>query len=416
MTPAPIDPSRWRAVTRAVPRPSPSAPPWSSAALRRWHDPHSDIWAAGEALRIPLPGGLADEGGLAAVAALLAAIPTDDQVGQPGCGPVALGALPFDPAAPGQLVVPARLIGRRGGVAWETVLTLDGAPLPAAPAHAAGEPPDEFTLVSTIPHAAWRALVAAAVGDLAGGPLEKVVIARCVDVTANRPIVIPDILSRLQALYPTCFIFSMDGFVGASPELLIGRVGGEVTSHPLAGTVARSGDGDADAALVAGLLASPKDRWEHQLVVEALAKDLREVCPTLDVPDAPTVVGLRNVSHLGTRLTGQLGGPPERWPSALELVGRVHPTPAVGGWPQAEAIAYLQQAEGFDRGRYAGPVGWMDRHGDGTWAVGIRCADVDANHARLYAGCGIVGDSDPAAELAEAQLKLQAVLAAVVRP
>ena len=242
------------------------------------------------------------------------------------------------------------------------------------------------------------------------------VLARCVDVRANRPFVVADVLARLRALYPSCMVFSVDGFIGASPELLIRRHGDRVTSHPLAGTVARSGDDEQDRALIAGLLASPKERWEHQLVVDALAKSLRQVCPTLDVPSTPSIVGLRNVSHLGTFLTGTLPGEPPRRPDALELVALVHPTPAVGGWPSAEAVEHLRAVEGFDRGRYAGPVGWVDGRGDGAWALGIRSAEIDGARARMYAGAGIVADSDPAAELAETQLKLQALLAALVRP
>jgi menaquinone-specific isochorismate synthase len=137
---------------------------------------------------------------------------------------------------------------------------------------------------------------------------------------------------------------------------------------------------------------------------------------TLDVPATPSIVGLRNVSHLGTFVTGELAGGADERPGALELVARVHPTPAVGGWPSAPAVAYLQSVEGFDRGRYAGPVGWVDSRGDGAWAVGIRSADLHGASARMYAGGGIVADSEPAAELAETQLKLQALLAALVRP
>ena len=139
------------------------------------------------------------------------------------------------------------------------------------------------------------------------------------------------------------------------------------------------------------------------------------MCAELDVPDQPSVLGLRNVSHLATHITGRLDGraTPE---SALELVARVHPTPAVGGDPTEAAVRYLQEVEGFDRGRYAGPVGWVDARGDGAWAIGIRCAEVEGARARIFAGNGVVAGSDPADELAETQLKLQALLAALVRP
>ena len=143
---------------------------------------------------------------------------------------------------------------------------------------------------------------------------------------------------------------------------------------------------------------------------------LEPLCSELAVPDTPSVVGLRNVSHLGTHMTGRLAGPARGRPSVLDLVARVHPTPAVAGTPTDAAIQYLQKVEGFDRGCYGGPVGWVDGRGDGACAIGIRCAEVDGAHARIYAGNGIVAGSDPEEELVETQLKLQALLAALVRP
>jgi menaquinone-specific isochorismate synthase len=209
-------------------------------------------------------------------------------------------------------------------------------------------------------------------------------------------------------------VSSVDGFIGASPELLIARTGDRVISHPLAGTVARSGDAHSDEALVAGLMASGKARAEHRVVIDVLRSALAPVCVELDVPEEPSVMSLRNVSHLATRITGRLA--PATPETALELVARIHPTPAVGGDPTPTALRYLVEVEGFERGRYAGPVGWVDARGDGAWAVGIRCAEVDGAHARIFAGNGVVAGSDPADELTETQLKLQALLAALVRP
>jgi len=241
------------------------------------------------------------------------------------------------------------------------------------------------------------------------------VLARAVDVRTPTPLVVADVVRRLRSLHPSCMVFSVEGFVGASPELLVGRNGRDVQSHPLAGTVARSGDPETDARLGASLMASTKDRWEHALVVDAIAAALTPVCPQLDVPDAPSIVPLRNVSHLGTHIQGTLpaGGPV---PTALELAARLHPTPAVGGAPTARALAMIAELEPHGRGRYAGPVGWVDAAGNGEWAVGIRSAHIGGDRARMMAGVGIVADSDPEEELAETQLKLQALLAAVVRP
>jgi menaquinone-specific isochorismate synthase len=345
----------------------------------------------------------------------------EDEVGLPGCGPIAIGALPFDPAAAGSLVVPRRIIGRREDQAWLTTVQRAGAPPDPSeepPALATTgeppEPPDEFSLTPSLPHAEWKALIAATVERIAAHEFEKVVLARRIDIAANRPFVIGDVLARLVALYPSCMVFSVDGFIGASPELLIAREGDRVTSHPLAGTVARSGDAHADEALVAGLMSSPKARGEHQVVVDGLSRALAPVCAELDIPATPSVLGLRNVSHLATFITARLG--PSSRETALELVARVHPTAAVGGDPMDAAVAYLQKVEAFDRGRYAGPVGWVDARGDGAWAIGIRSAEVEGANARIFAGNGVVAGSDPADELAETQLKLQALLAALVRP
>ena len=388
-----------------------------------FRDDHGGLAGQGAALRIGLPGGVADETSATRVQELLASIDVDDTVGCPGTGPVAIGALPFDPTEAGHLVVPRRVFGRSGDDGWVTTIesvdesgrSLDAGQSQPADAAGPGEPPDQFTLVPTMTHAEWRDVVADAVEVLSRGDLRKVVLARRIDIEANRPFVVPDVLERLVALYPSCMVYSVEGFLGASPELLLSRYGSEVTSHPLAGTVARSGDMHGDEALVARMMGSPKARHEHQVVVEAIASALRPICDQLDVPERPSVLGLRNVSHLGTHITGRLpAGAPA--PSALELVGRIHPTPAVGGTPTDAALRYLQKVEGFDRGRYAGPVGWVDSRGDGCFALGIRCAEVDGSRARIYAGNGIVSGSDPAEELAETQLKLQALLAALVRP
>ena len=424
-----------------------------------WQHEGFGLAGRGAALRIRLPRGLSDAAAVAEVADRLAAIQHSGDVAGPGTGAVALGALPFVRDAPGSLVVPRVVIGRRDGEAWITTIVRPGDGPSAArlagkmAADALGgftDPrpaPSQFTLTSVMDHDAWGELVAGAVARIDDGALGKVVLARRIDVTANRPFVTSEVLSRLLALYPACMVFRVDGFLGASPELLIERRGAHVASHPLAGTIGRSGDLATDEALIAGLLASPKERREHAYVIEGLRRTLGPVCDSLDVPDKPTVLELRNVSHLATRLSGVLsavpdgpagpgirpagpgiagsGSAPSRGepghpglcvPSALQLVARVHPTPAVGGTPTDEAVAYIGEVEGFDRGRYAGPVGWMDAHGDGSWAIGLRSADVDGDHASIYAGAGVVAGSQPGTELEETQLKLQALLAALVRP
>jgi len=364
----------------------------------------------GQALRIELPDGLGGVGATERVEATLASIVVEDEVGAPGTGAVALGALPFAPTAPGSLVVPEVVVGRSRDAAWMTTFG------PLSPAPAARPPraraPDTFNLTPALTHEEWAGLVRRAVAAIQAGDLRKVVLAREVLVEANRPIDVVAVLERLRALYPSCTVFSVDGFVGATPELLVARVGDRVSSHPLAGTIARSGDPDTDARLGAVLLESYKERQEHRFVVDDVAAVLRAHCATVDVPDAPTVVSLRNVSHLATRIAGTLRRPV----SVLELAAQLHPTAAVGGTPRRSALDWLAANERLDRGQYAGPLGWVDAQGDGEWLLGIRSALVRGRMARLYAGVGVVADSDPAAELVETQLKLQALLAALVRP
>ena len=190
------------------------------------------------------------------------------------------------------------------------------------------------------------------------------------------------------------------------------RTGDVVRAQPMAGTAPRGGDPATDARLAASLLASPTYRHEHQITIDMVYDTLLPWCSYLDYEPEPSVVGVANVQHLATMVEGRLSQPA---PSILELVAALHPTPAVNGWPRDEARAWIEEHEGFDRGRYAGTVGWVDARGNGTFAVSIRCADIDGTTARLVAGNGIVADSDPDTELAETQVKLQAMLSALTR-
>jgi isochorismate synthase len=400
----------------------------------------SGLAGQGEALRVPWPAGdpirAAQD-----VAAALAEIESDDEVGLLGCGPVAFGALPFRPGAASELVVPRVVAGRADdGTRWVTVVehvghdpgqhadgvALHGDALVAqalAATDSTPSPPSprRFAVESTMDPAEWCALVEQATKALAdhqagsaGEPsLAKVVLAREVVVTADRPLDRVAVLRRLRAAYPDCHLVSVEGLVGASPELLVSRAGDVVRSHPMAGTAPRGGDPTTDQRLAASLLASAKDRAEHQITIDMVHDTLLGWCSYLDYEAEPSVVAVANVQHLATLVEGRLSRPA---PSVLELVAALHPTPAVAGWPRDQAVEWIAAHEGFDRGRYAGTVGWVDGRGNGTWAVSLRCAEIDGGVARVFAGNGVVVDSDPQAELAETQAKLQALLSAIVRP
>jgi menaquinone-specific isochorismate synthase len=356
--------------------------------------------------------------GTAAVARLtdadaaLAAIATDDEVGLPGCGPVAFGALPFDRRREASVRIPALIWGQaEDGTRWRTEI---GAVPAGADAETWSSPePATFSVAAARPPAWWQDLVVRTTKAIAEGPLHKVVLAREVTVTADAPIRPATVVARLRTAYPGCIVAAVDGFVGASPELLVSRTGDMVRAHPMAGTAQRGGDPSADARLAASLLASTKDRQEHQITIDMVHETLLPWCSYLDDEAEPSVVAVANVQHLATMVEGRLSSPA---PSVLELVWALHPTPAVAGWPRDLAVDWIDAHEELDRARYAGPVGWVDARGNGAWAVGIRSAEVDGTTARVFAGNGIVADSDPDTELAETRAKLQALLSAIVRP
>ncbi|HEX6417484.1 MAG TPA: isochorismate synthase [Acidimicrobiales bacterium] len=383
----------------------------------------------GAALAVPWPAG--DPAAAArSAAATLAAIETDDPVGVPGSGPVAFGALPFVPGGAATLVVPQVVVGRaEDGTRWITVVAEagDGAgpgrpalPDPDAPTpddlvgpRTRGPQPQRYTVTSARAPEWWCDLVERATKAMAEGAFEKVVLARQVDVVADRPFDRHALLDRLRTAYPGCHIVGIGGFVAASPELLVSVAGDIVRSHPMAGTAPRGGDPASDQRLAASLLASATYRHEHQVTIDVVHDTLLGWCSYVDYEAEPSVVAVANLQHLATRVEGRLSHPA---PSVLELVAALHPTPAVAGRPRDAAVAWIAAHEGVDRGRYAGTCGWADAAGNGAWAVSVRCADVDGATARLWAGNGIVADSDPLAELAETRVKLQALMSALVRP
>jgi menaquinone-specific isochorismate synthase len=348
-------------------------------------------------------------------ASVLAGIEHRDEVG--GRSPIAIGSVPFEPARPAELVVPALLVGATAdGTRWVTRIEggTDAPPeLVAAPRPVPRAQP--FTVAPLTPVDRYLAAVTRARDAVRDGSLVKAVIARELEVTSPDPIDVHGVLLRLRASFGSSYRYSVDGLVGASPELLVKVDGNTVQSHPLAGTAPRTGDPDTDARIAAELLASTKNQVEHRVVIDMIHETLLPWCSYLDWEPEPSVLTVANVQHLRTVMEGHLSDPR---PDVVELVRALSPTPALGGYPQAAALQLIAEAEGFDRGRYGGAVGWVDAAGDGTWAVAIRCAELspDRRSARLVAGGGIVAESDPLAELAETQAKFQAMLSAIVRP
>ena len=343
----------------------------------------------------------------------LAAIDYLDSVGVAGCGPIAMGVLPFKPGASAKLIVPAVTIGKGvDGQRWITII--DDAEIPS-PADRPSPTAADFSVRPGVDIATYLAAVAAAREAVRAGQLDKAVIARDIVVSSSEPINVHAVLLRLRASFGSSYRYSIDGFLGASPELLIALDGATVSSHPLAGTTPRTGDPATDARLAAELLASPKNQIEHRVVIDVVHDTLLPWASYLDWEPEPSIVAVANVQHLGTRMHGQLSQPS---PDVVTLAKALSPTPALGGHPQQAALDLIERVEGFRRGRYGGAVGWVDARGNGTWAVAIRCAEFsqDRRQARLFAGGGIVADSEPLAELAETQAKFQAMLSAIIRP
>jgi menaquinone-specific isochorismate synthase len=368
----------------------------------------------------------------ASFTALATGVSIEDRVRLPGTGLIAIGSFAFDPAAsttPSVLRIPRTVIGRRDGITWRTVIDTTDDPTGAV----AGDPtagmstgPDAtFTAGpdaggpdrpryagSTLGDAEWLDVVARGMEEIRTGRAEKVVLARDVRLWSRTPFSTGAVLDALARRFPSCFTFLVDGLVGASPELLLRRRGETVASRVLAGTAPRGSDPGRDAQLGADLLASDKDRREHDLATRSVTEVLGRYCRAVDAPEGPSLVRLDNVQHLGSDVAGTLDAPVH----ILDLLEALHPTAAVAGTPRDEALQMIRELEGMDRGRYAGPVGWCDSDGDGEFAIALRCAEIVGTRARLFAGAGIVDGSLPEAELMETWLKLRAMTGVLTRP
>jgi menaquinone-specific isochorismate synthase len=293
-------------------------------------------------------------------------------------------------------------VGARAGEAYPDTPGSGGLPLPPFGAQ-------------VVERDAWVASVEGALRAIRRGPLRKVVLARRVALPLTGPLAGPAALRRLAAGYPDCYLYlaepaSGTHFLGATPELLVRRRGRAIATAAVAGSAPRGRDADEDDALGAALLASPKERAEHDAVARHIRERLAGLGAKLEGdPVAPSLLKLRNVQHLHTPFHAALGGALH----ALELAAALHPTPAVAGSPTREALAFIGQTEHFARGWYAGAVGWFDLEGDGELAVALRCALVEESEAWLFAGAGIVAGADPGREWEETLLKMQPMLEAL---
>ncbi len=338
-----------------------------------------------------------------------------DEVDEPGTGLLCFGTFAFaDEPGDSVLTVPEVVVGRRGERTWLTTVTRGALDQHAtiSLAESPRAPSNVIFADGALNGDEWMTVVADAVTRINAGALEKVVLARDLVATTDEPIDIRWPLQRLASGYPMCWTFHVDGLFGATPELLVRRERGLVTSRVLAGTIRRTGDDERDLALAATLARSSKDLEEHEYAVRSVADALDPHCSSMNVPEAPFVLHLPNVMHLATDVAGVVHD--AATVSSLQLAEALHPSAAVGGTPTSDATVLIAELEGMDRGRYAGPVGWMDADGDGEWGIALRSAEVSGNSIRLFAGCGIVADSDPEAELAESQAKFVPVRDALV--
>ncbi|GAA2973678.1 menaquinone-specific isochorismate synthase [Microbacterium terrae] len=349
----------------------------------------------------------------------------DDEVGLPGTGLVAFGALAFDrrSAASSRLIVPQTVIGRGRGRSWVTRIrssAYDGpdpaiATVPYGPYWSATLGP------GTLDPEGYQAAVRQGIAAIESGEVQKVVLARDLVGTIPAGSDIRRLARALSTEYPDTWTFAVDGLVGASPETLVTVSHGTVTARVLAGTVPRGADSDGDATASFSLAHSAKDRDEHRFAVQSVLDALAPHVGAVTADAEPFTLELPNLWHLATDVEAELAD----HATSLDLVAALHPTAAVAGTPTDAAIEAIRRIEPFDRRRYAGPVGWVGADGDGEWAIALRCAQIGADPTRGYAefsdtipvvahaGAGIMAESDPESELLETRVKFRPIVDAL---
>jgi menaquinone-specific isochorismate synthase len=323
-----------------------------------------------------------------------------------GTGPILFTSFAFDEDQPSVLIIPQIVIGQKNGKSWITWIGEQSQPDISQLKNAAIS--GEITWdAGSISEDRWRNQVAGAIAAIKSDQLEKVVLARDISAHSTVEIDARQVIKRLEIEYPSTWLFLVDGLVGATPELLVRLNKSLVTSRVLAGTIRKTGDEDRDLALAASLAKSSKDLEEHEYAVRSVADALAPFCTSTNVPESPFVLHLSNVMHLATDVTGVLNDSAKPT-DIFTLISELHPSAAVCGTPTEKAKKLIGELEEMNRGRYAGPVGWIDVHGDGEIAIALRCGQLgdDNKSIRIFAGCGIVAGSDPEKEFAESQAKL----------
>jgi len=327
----------------------------------------------------------------------------NDSVHANGTGPILFTSFSFSPEDTSVLVIPEVVVGLRNGKSWVT--WIGDSPQPVLPQIAPAFPANSITWQKEFDEDnQWKTRVSHAVSRIQVGEVEKVVLAREINVSAQSAIDPRKVLHKLSLEYPSTWNFAISNLVGATPELLMRLTHGMITSRVLAGTISKTGNDEKDLALAASLARSSKDLEEHEYAVRSVADAIAPFCKSTNVPESPFVLHLANVMHLATDVTGALVETLNKVDS-FSVLEKLHPSAAVCGTPTEKASALINEIEGLSRGRYAGPVGWIDASGDGELGIALRCGQIQGNSIRLYAGCGIVAGSNPERELVESQAK-----------